>query len=280
MNLPHKNWLKYMIGFVGSSVREAQEASTLYGLGEPSSEDLITLKEQLEESKPKCPMDIHYPPCKSWIRKQKIMSLARETKDAVKAREILSNRRLRRVVQLLLITETPFDAICVYAKEITGAKVKEPQLKLFKHYFWNTDDMTLNDWAEFLDQDVWSDRELYLNSRERGEEYALWKLGYRVEIPDNDLLSQMLHEAQSRFFETSGDSNTKDTAMKAKLWSEVVFKALEEKNKTGDAVKQVLDELKSIAIHLDHEKIPSLEDLSGGHHSEKGLTKSKKDQAE
>ena len=64
-----------------------------------------------------------------------------------------------------------------------------------------------------------------------------------------------------RFFETSQFENSRDTAMTAKLWAESLFKANEELEKSGDAVKQVLDNLKDIAIKLGKRDITSIDDL-------------------
>ena len=64
-----------------------------------------------------------------------------------------------------------------------------------------------------------------------------------------------------RFFETTASPNNKDTAMTAKMWAENIFKATEELNKTGDEVRQVLDELKSVAIKLGKRDISSIEEL-------------------
>ena len=49
--------------------------------------------------------------------------------------------------------------------------------------------------------------------------------------------------------------------MTAKLWAESLFRANEELEKSGDAVKQVLDNLKDIAIKLGKRDITSIDDL-------------------
>ncbi len=268
MAYPHEYWLKYMLAYVEASIEEVQTASELYGLGVPTKEELTSIRKNLKKTRPS-PFRENSVKVKNWIRRQRFMSMVNKGKYLVEARNILGDRRLRHVVQALVIADLEADAIAVYCKEITGKTLHKKSIKLFKHYFWNAATLSLPEWSEYLKDSPYKD--FYLNCRERGEDYTLWKLGYRIEKTDNELVTTMLHEAQARFFETTSDDNTKDTAMKAKLWSEVVFKALEEKNKSGDAVKQVLDELKSISIHLQKDDIPSIGELSGGRHSKKKL---------
>ena len=89
----------------------------------------------------------------------------------------------------------------------------------------------------------------------------MWRLGFRIELSQQDVIRGVFHESAMRFFETTTQKNTRDTAMTAKMWAENIFKATEELNKTGDEVRQVLDELKSVAIKLGKRDISSIDDL-------------------
>ena len=102
---------------------------------------------------------------------------------------------------------------------------------------------------------------------ERGYEFALWKLGFRENIPQDQIVRNVLHEATMRYFETGGRDNTRDTAMTAKMWSETIFKSLEEMNKTGDGVQRVLDDLRHLALKLEETGIKDIDFITGGNHS-------------
>ena len=74
-----------------------------------------------------------------------------------------------------------------------------------------------------------------------------------------------------RFMETGEMRNDKDTAMTAKLWADTTFRSSEILNRSGDGVREILAELKSISISLGKREITSLnelnelkKDLSGG----------------
>ena len=107
---------------------------------------------------------------------------------------------------------------------------------------------------------------MLLNCHERGPEFALWKLGYREDIPQDKIVRGVLHEATMRYFETSGKENTRDTAMTAKMWSETIFRSLEEMNKTGDGVQRVLDDLRHLALKLEDTGIKDVNSVTGGRH--------------
>ena len=112
-----------------------------------------------------------------------------------------------------------------------------------------------------------SDRWLLLNSYDQGHEYALWKLGYRIQTSQEELVDAMLHEAAMRYLETRTMVNGEKTALTAKMWSEVVFKSIEEKDKKGDQAMKVAQEIREIAIKLEKASIKSIKELTGGSYS-------------
>ena len=263
--LPHEYWLTYLLAYVGATDEEVRTTSELYGLGAPEKDYLAALRGKFCRGDAPKTLTTETARERTLLHRLKIQGLALGIPEAIEARELLGLHKARKIVQSLIFARSKPADIVAFLKEMTGHIISEKAVKLFKHYFWNVDKMTQEAWLAYLDEDAG----FYVNCEVSGENYALWKLGYRAEVADNELMVSVLHEAQARFFETSEDENTKDTAMKAKLWSEVIFKALDEKNKSGDAVKKVLEELKNISIALHREDIKSIKELSGGHHSKK-----------
>jgi hypothetical protein len=151
------------------------------------------------------------------------------------------------------------DSVASFTLEITGISVHKKTIDLYRHYFWNRDLLSTREWLEYLED--YDDGKMLTACYSQGGEYALWKLGHRVKLPKEEVLNSVFHESAMRFFETSQFDNTRDTAMTAKLWAENLFKANEELEKGGDAVKQVLDNLKDIAIKLGKRDITSIDDL-------------------
>lgn len=245
--------------------RSIADVAQLYDLV-PSLDghDLNTIEEKLLKTRPK-PYKLTNVKVKNWLRRQRVYSMIFEQKGAVEARNLLGDRRTRRVLQYLIMADTPRELIPGYCAKISGVKPSKEAVKLFEHYFWKRDNLALHEWAESLKGHP--DKNDLLSSHERGPEYALWKLGYREDISPDKIVKGVLHEATMRFFETSGFKNDRNTAMTAKMWSETIFKSLEELNKSGDAVQEILDELKQISIRLEDANVKTIEELTGGNHS-------------
>ena len=266
MSLPHEYWVKYMLLHPDVKRNSIHQVADLYGLVQPEDYELRALNDKLNSTKPK-PFNLRTTKVRNWLRRQRVYSLLFEKDDAVEARSFLGNHKLRRCLQFLIMADTPREKIPSYCAKLTGAKPSLGSVKLFEHYFWKRDNLALHEWDEFLIDHP--DRHTLLACHERGPEYALWKLGYREEIPTDLIVKGVLHEASMRFLETSGMKNNRDTAMTAKLWSDTIFRSLEELSKSGDAVQEILDELKQISIKLEEANVKSIEELTGGHHSKK-----------
>jgi len=264
MSLPHEYWIKYMLLHPDVKKKSIPQVAELYGLIVPSAAQIKKIADKLNSTKPK-PFNLKSTKVRNWLRRQRVYSMMFEHKDAVEARSFLGNHKLRRCLQFLIMADTPRKRIPEYCAERSGVKPSVGAVKLFEHYFWKRDNLPFHEWVKLLEKHP--DKEHLLDCHERGAEFALWKLGYREEIPTDFIVKGVLHEATMRFFETGGRRNSRDTAMTAKLWSETIFRSLEELNKSGDAVQEILDELKQIAIKLEKADIKSIEELTEGRHS-------------
>ncbi len=258
MKQPNEYWLKYMLSFSGMRLEQISDIAALYNFPGPSTSYLRQLKDKLDETKPS-PFRITSSAVRSWARGKRLLSMASEEASAKKARDILGHNICRPVIEALIISGMDSGDVASYTKEITGVKFSKRCINMYRHYFWNRDLLSVGEWYSFLDDYPRGD--LLKGCFDQGADYALWKLGYRVEISKDEVIRGLLHESTMRYFETSREENSKDTAMMAKLWSEQVFKSVEMMDRTGDAVKQVLTELKDLAIKLGRREISSIQDL-------------------
>jgi hypothetical protein len=261
MKQPNEYWLKYMLLFSGLRIQQIPNAAELYGMQVPSVEYLRFLNAELSKTKPTS-LRIENQGTRSWARGKRVLSMALDSPEALKARDILGNNRCRPVLEALLISDMPMEDVVKYSKEISGVGASVRTAKTYKHYFWNRDLLSVSQWYEFLKGHPRG--KLLRGCYDQGPEYTLWKLGYRVEIGKEAILRGLLHESSMRFFETSQRENDKETAMTAKLWSEQIFKSIEILDRSGDAAQQVLSELKEIAIRLGKRDISSMESLEDG----------------
>jgi hypothetical protein len=261
---PNENWLRYMLAVSGSDQKQLAEVCQLYGFPTPAKAYVASLVKTLNSTKP-TPFDTANSRCKTWLRRQRIMSIASEEPDVMLARDCLGDWRVRAVIETLLIANVVTEEVQNYCLVICGKKLTKRVIEFYRHYFWNTQLMSPKDWYAYLDLLDPPDRDRLASSRTHGGEYALWRLGYRAAMDKGDIVNMVLHEATMRFMETSAMPNNKDTATTAKTWSDQVFRAIEEQEKAGE-VQHALKELKHIAIRLAREDIKGIEELKASKH--------------
>lgn len=253
---PHEYWLKYMLLFSGATLEGIVQAASLYQMVPPTLSYLRALRDQLDETKPS-PFRMTSGAVRSWVRRQRVMSMANNDPAAVEARQLLADNKLRPILEALLIADVDVDKVVAHVKTLTGRSVSKEVVDRYRHYFWNRDVMSLADWNLYLDS--YTGGKDLMSCLKQGEEFALWKLGYRVELSKQEILQTILHESAMRFVELNGHSNGIKTATAAKFWADNVFKSIEVLDKGGDSIKQVVDSLRDLSIKLGRREISSVE---------------------
>lgn len=255
---PHEYWLKYMLLFSGATLDQIVATAQLYQMVPPTLAYLRALRDQLEGTKPS-PFRMASSATRAWVRRQRVMSMANNDPAAVEARTLLSDNKLRPILETLLMTDIDLNKVVMHVHNITGRAVSKEVVDKYRHYFWNRDIMSMADWSAYL-EDYPGGKDL-MSCRKQGEEFALWKLGHRVELSKQEILQTIMHESAMRFVELNSFNNGMKTAMAAKFWADNVFRSVEALDRTGDSVKQVVDDLREVAIKLGRRDISSVEHL-------------------
>jgi len=255
---PNEYWLKYMILFSGSTLEQIVSTATLYQMRPPTLAYLRELRTELDQSKPPRFSGVN-PTSRAWIRRQRIWSLATSDPDATAARDLLSDNKVRPVLEALLLADASIPDVARYITAITNRNLKPAVIDKYRHYFWNRNLLSDAEWRVFLDP--LPDRYVMLSYYGRGLEFVLWKFGHRIALSKQDILQAVLHESAMRFIETGSMPNTMNTSIAAKNWADTVFKAIDQLDKTGDSVKEVVEELRAVAIKLGRRDISSIEQV-------------------
>lgn len=253
---PNEYWLKYMLVFSGATREQICAAAEMYQFTPPTLQYLRELDDTLSATKP-TPFRGDRSECRSWTRRQRIMSLATEDPHAVAARELLSDNKVRTVLESLILADMPVAEIATYVGLITKRVVAQDTIDKYRHYFWNRDLLSVGEWDTYL-RDHPRRNHLW-TAYQRGPELALWTLGYRIEMTKQEVLNLILHESTMRFAELGTFPNGIKTATSAKFWADNAFKAIEGLEKTGDSVKQVVEELRAVSIKLGRRDITSID---------------------
>lgn len=265
--VPHEYWLRYLIGYLGYPYNTVSDTCRLYSLVPPDKDYYQDLKDRVSKSKPK-PFRKESHAVKSWARKQRFMSLVKNDKDMQRARQALGEDKVRHALRSMILADVPRADIPVYLEAITGRRLPPRAVKLFEHFFWNRELLALSEWKAHLESEEYG--KFYFSCRMKDPVWVLWRLGYRAEVSMEDAVDVVFHESVQRFVETTSMKNDRHTALTAKLWSEQMFSALDQKNKTGNALDKIIDKLRDVQIRLESTEAKDIESLSGGHHTLSG----------
>jgi hypothetical protein len=254
MRLPYEFWLKYLLVSAQATERQIGELCALYQLPTPSSAYLSMLRLDVDGRR-------HVTDAPT-LRRMKIKSLALNEPAAVAARELVTEYRVRPILEALILGGLDDKDCSFYLESIAGHKATPAVLGLYRHYFWNPSLLSNADWDKFLKDYHGRHGERLIHCLLRGEEFTLWKLGVSKQVDPNAILSGIMYESAMRFKELSSHGNGHHTAMAAKMWAESVFKAAEMLTKDEDELRKSMTELSNFAMKLGRREISSLETLN------------------
>lgn len=258
---PNEHWLRAVLVATDASATELKELAVGYGFHPPSNEYYKYLVESIKDGRPSA-IDLRSAETQLYLRRQRLTSAVRRDSDFEMACSALMNGRVRKVLEHLLLSEAPVEEIPEYLKSITGARMEARAVRVYAHFFWNRSILSDAEWDRYLSNAGHEDRSTLIGGIVHGYEYALWQLGYRVEVPTPDAMRMIMNEGLMRFMETKNMKNGKDTALTAKLWSEQVHQASTALSAGGDGLGQVLDKLRAISIKLETNDTPGVDTIN------------------
>lgn len=253
--LPYEKWLAYLLA-AGLSGDEASAHVMDKGFIAPTPEQLASIPAMLGPSGGQ----VNVARWRLAASELGILSMFLDTKDVQRAKTILDRGRVRRVVEHLLLADVSELDICIYAEKLVSAKLTERSVAFYRHYFWNTETMPFQDWLAYFEA-LGKAGHAYRESLTLGPDKVLWKLGQLPNIDKSKAYSDMYHEAYMRYMELNGRYNNQDTAMAAKMWSEIAFKASEQLDQPADQVRQMTENLREVTLRFGRRDISSIDSL-------------------
>lgn len=254
MRLPYEFWLKYLLVSAQATTQQIQEICSLYQLPVPAPEYLTQLRAELGNRR-------HVTDA-STLRSLKIKALAQGDPTANEARELLTEYRIRPVLEALLIGGLDNKDAAYNLEIITGRKTSSQVVSMYRHYFWNPDLLSNADWDKLLSDYHGKHGDKLKQCLLRGSEYTLWKLGVSKEVDPKLMIGGIMYESAMRFKELSSYGNGHHTALAAKMWADNVFKAAEMLTRDEDQLRSTMNELSAFALKLGRREISSLEQLN------------------
>lgn len=253
--LPYEYWLKYLLAAARLSTDQVAVTCELHQLPAPDPKYLAHLRNELGALRSPLPT--------SWLRERRIKELATGDPNAVAARELLTQQRVRTKLEALLITGmSPKDA-SFYLEALVRQHVPEEVISLYRHYFWNVDLLSIGQWSDFLANYQGVHGAMLRSYYNHGEAHTLWKLGYATSIDTKEAVRGILFDSIMRQRELNSHANNQDTALSARAWADTMFKALAYLERDEDVMERTMDGLAQYVLRLGRRDISSVQSLNG-----------------
>jgi hypothetical protein len=98
------------------------------------------------------PRDKGHKPSQLFLKRERIRDMWKGTQQVKEALAMFKNRPLREIVEAMILTGMPDEHISALLIKYKAINVYGSTVAVFRHYFWNTDLMSQEDWSEYLTQ--------------------------------------------------------------------------------------------------------------------------------
>ena len=249
------------------SDKAINEKLQLLGLGPITPPELKQIREQV----PPPPEDFRpwqatHRASSKYLRDLRIYSIAHpdEAHNEMK-QEILGRPRQREDVERLILGNVnPHEAS--YRLRKAGKKLSDTAILEYRHYFWNTEIMGLQDWTEYFSKDT--SRRTKARQRDLeavlsvGPDLALYRTGLNKELDNKKILQEVQRELYFTFQETRA---LPISAQKVEMLSNLArgLARIDERISSGDtAIQQVLKNFEKFKVKKDEIATSTMFDLA------------------
>jgi len=152
------------------------------------------------------PWDKSHSPTKKWLSAQKIGSIV-EQDEYVRLIDssIIARPRDREVLEKLLLAGLGPKEVC-YRLASLDIHIPDTTISAYKHYFWNTDIMSLSQWADYFKNDdsnrLSVTKNMYSVALHAGPEAALLRMGLKKQLDSKVIMQDIQKELYATFLET------------------------------------------------------------------------------
>jgi hypothetical protein len=211
-----------------------------------------------------------------WLHKQKIDTIVHQDEYVRQIDDLIINRpRDREVLERMLLTNMGPREIC-YKLSKMDINIPDPTISAYKHYFWNTDIMSMSQWADYFQKDdsnrVSGSKTSYAIALNAGPEAAVLRLGIKQQLDSKKIMQEVQRELYTTFLETKTlPLSDKKVAMLTDLARGLA--KVDERVQAGDsALLDTLKKFEKFKIITPQDNMKKIADLSG-----KGTTSYKKE---
>ena len=273
MRFPYERWLAHLLEFRDFTKEEVIELCENHGLVVPDVEDLASIARRTRASKPaNCrKRSKNY---LAWVREAGYWELYAGTRTMrIVTATVFNDYRLRQTIDYLLFANTEPYEVVVWIEDVLGVELTTDVVELYSKCFCDIRSMPPAQVIEFCKRMSKTEGFTLIDTYQlRSAEFALHKLGHRVEMPRDEVFKMMFQESAVRFAGTSLLPNNHFTAQTAKSWAEVAMLADNKMGGEEDAKDQILQSLQDLRIELGAKKVTTVEDLRAERHAARKIS--------
>jgi hypothetical protein len=217
------------------------------------------------------PWDKRHRPSTTWLRAKRIFGLTHPDPSLREMqKKIIARPATRLKVEGMLLG-------CVDAREISfrlkklKIAVSDVAIQNYKHYFWNTEEMGLEDWAGYFFEDKEGESgtgrtalstNVYNAALHAGPEVALYRLGVRREIDSKKIMVEVQAELYHTFLEIKS-LPLSEGKVKMLTHTSRALARIDERIQAGDtALQDVLKKFEKFKVLTDDKEVPTLAALA------------------
>lgn len=224
------------------------------------------------------PWDKTHRATKKWLAKQQLDTIVMQD-DYIRLIDthIIAKPRDREILERLLLAGLGPREAC-YRLSTMDISIPDTTIAAYRHYFWNTDIMSMSQWATYFKNDD-SDRinvtkNLYSVALHAGPEAALLRLGLKKQLDSKKIMIDVQKELYATFLETKTlPLSDKKVGMLTDLARGLA--KIDERVQAGDsALLDTLKKFEKFKILTPQDNMKKIGDLA-----KKGTTTYKKDRS-
>ena len=204
-----------------------------------------------------------------FLRKEKIHGLHYPDKSTTLCRFILGHVGVRDMVETLLLgTHTPAVIARTVNRKFDKSLVTAAAVDCYRHYFWNTDLLTRDEWAWRLHgQKGTPGRRAALLG---GRDVAMFKVGVQRQIESREILQRIQMGLYQSWLEIEPQATGMDKVEMQCNIANAMTRVDERLSQSDIAMQEVLERFDRFRMASDPTPTPSVDELTGGEFNEPG----------
>jgi hypothetical protein len=241
-----------------------------YGLPLIPEDQVTEYLDGLHKVLGKVPDRVHGSDAHNYLKEHKIFYLIHSDSVIASCTRILDTHTIKRDVYVSLLGRVSTEDLSLHLLDAYGLDISEETVKAFKHYYFDVDKMSVDDWAPLLESLPGSDPSYYTSAMDGGATVAAYRLGREINVSIRDAVKEAVTGLYVSLHEIRHWSASPS---KVKVLSDTVSALAKAHNviSTADAeLASVAHELRQFKLARNKTKPAALNALTGGNHSGSG----------